>query len=191
MFLWEIACLFSLMLLLVAAATVDLRERRIPNEIVLAGIALGFAAQLLAPEGQGLLADFGWGSLGALPALYGLLMGLGLLLPIYLLGAMGAGDVKLMAMLGVWFGPEATFWLAMLTLLSGGVLALGAALWTRTLRQTFSNLRFIVFDSLLRVASGGSVRVSATATHGRLPYSLAIATGTLLEVAYLKGWVVV
>ena len=72
----------------------DLRSRRIPNRLVLAGVLLAAVmhAALLA-TGQPALAGDAWWSTPA-----GLLAGAAALLPLYLLRATGAGDVKLVAM---------------------------------------------------------------------------------------------
>lgn len=186
--LGEKASLYVLAGLLVTAIVTDLHSRRIPNWLVLAGIGLGLVFQLFAAEGDGLFARW-WGAVGGLTALYGLLAGLAMFLPFYMLRVMGAGDVKLVAMLGIWFGPRPMVGVVLLTLLCGGLLALGMALWTRSLRQTVSNLRFMVTDTMVKASAGGAPTVTAPArTHGRVPYALAIAGGSLLEVVLLKGW---
>ena len=187
--LGEKASLLVLAGLLVTAVVTDLRSRRIPNGLVLAGIGLGFVFQVFAHEGDGLFSRW-WGALGPWQALQGLCLGFAMFLPLYLLRVMGAGDVKLVAMLGVWFGVRPTFGLVLLTLVCGGVLALAMATWTRTLGLTFSNLRFMVTDTMLRTTAGGGMpTVTAPArAHGRVPYALAIACGSALEVTLLKGW---
>ena len=186
--LGEKASLYVLAGLLATAVFTDLRSRRIPNWLVLTGIALGFVFQLFAVEGDGLFARW-WGAVGPLQALYGLLAGFAMFLPFYLLRAMGAGDVKLVAMLGVWFGLRPMLGVVLLTLLCGGVLAIGVAIWTRSVGQTASNLRYMVTDTLVRASAGGAPTITAPArTHGRLPYALAIAAGSVLEVVLLKGW---
>jgi len=41
----------------------------------------------------------------------------------------------------------------------------------------------------VRVVAGGSGQVTAPArTSGRLPYALAVAIGTALEVVLMQGW---
>lgn len=188
MSIWELSSLLCLSALLAAAVLSDLATRRIPNALVLFGIVLGFLFQTLEPQGFGLFARWP-GSLGFLQGLYGLLIGLGVFLPLYLMRAMGAGDVKLLAMVGVWFGAKPMFGIVMLTLLAGGVLAIVVALWNRSLLSTLGNVRFMITDSVVRVTSGGRASVDAPArTTGRLPYAIAIAAGTVAEVVLMKGW---
>ena len=183
----ELLRLAFLATLLGVAVFSDLRTLRIPNVLVATGITLGFLFQATAPEGDGLLAR-SWDAIGPLQGLYGLLTGLALFMPFYMLRTFGAGDVKLFGMVGVWLGAKPTIGAFLLTLLAGGVLALAVALWNRSLRQALGNIRFMLTDTLVRVTSGGSAQVTAPArTSGRLPYAIAIAIGTGLEVALMKG----
>jgi prepilin peptidase CpaA len=77
----------------VAAAGFDVRTHRIPNWLVLLGAVTCIAGQMIQP------ALLGFGSAGALK---GIAVGFAILLPLYLLRATGAGDVKLMAMVGAY-----------------------------------------------------------------------------------------
>jgi prepilin peptidase CpaA len=186
--LGEKASLSVLAGLLVIAVATDLRSRRIPNWLVLTGITLGFAFQVFAYEGDGLFARW-YGAIGPWQALLGLLAGFAMFMPFHLLKVMGAGDVKLVAMLGVWFGAKPMVGVVLLTMVCGGLLALTVALWTRSLGLTFTNLRFMMTDTLVRVGTGATPTVAAPArSHGRLPYAMAIAAGGLAEVILLKGW---
>jgi len=183
----EIACLLSLAAVLGAAAVSDLRSRRIPNALVLAGLAMGFFFQFVAPEGGGLFARW-FGAVGALKGLLGVLMGLAIFLPLYMLRTLGAGDVKLLAMLGAWFGPHPMVGVAVFTMLCGGVLALGAAVWTRTLRQVLGNVGFMLTDTLVSAVAAPTTVSAPAKTTGRLPYAIAIAAGTACQVVLLKRW---
>jgi prepilin peptidase CpaA len=186
--LGEKASLLVLAGLLVIAVANDLRSRRIPNWLVLTGIALGFAFQVFAYEGDGLFARW-YGAIGPWQAFLGLLAGFTMFIPFHLLKVMGAGDVKLVAMLGVWFGVRPMVGVVLLSMVCGGVLALTVALWTRSLSLTLSNVRFMMTDTLMRVSAGTTPTVVAPArSHGRLPYAVAIAAGSLAEVILLKGW---
>ncbi|MES2129173.1 MAG: prepilin peptidase [Pseudomonadota bacterium] len=157
--------------LLALAVWHDVRTRRIPNRLVLAGTLAALALQALLPHGAGLFGDPA-GALGLLPSLGGWALGLALLLPMYLLGAMGAGDVKLMAMVGAFLGPNGAMASVILTLLAGGVLALVTALFHGVLPTVLANL-----GTLLRT------RGAAAALSGaKLPYAIAISCGTLLQL---------
>jgi prepilin peptidase CpaA len=174
------------LLLLALAVRSDVRTRRIPNKLVLAGMLSGAALQLLLPAGEGLFSH-AFGSLGLTQALAGLGLGLLVLLPMYALGVMGAGDVKLLAMAGVFLGPDEVLRAALLTMLAGGVLALAAACWQGALRQVLGNLRTMLWNSCLRMFAGGGARMIAPpAPTGKLPYAIAIAAGAVINLAMIR-----
>jgi prepilin peptidase CpaA len=160
----------------------DLLFRRIPNGLVLAGIALGLLFQTWAANGAGLFSPGGSG-LGYNGALLGGLAGLALFLPLYALRAMGAGDVKLLAMAGVWLGVSGIAWAALWTLVAGGVLSLAVAVTSGALRKVLSNMRFMLTHWLAMAQTGHVVHLDAPAqTTGRLPYAVAIAGGVVIEL---------
>ena len=57
--------------------------------------------------------------------------GLALFVPLYALGGMGAGDVKLLGAIGAWLGPMGAVWTGLYGAIAGGVLALAVAVWQR------------------------------------------------------------
>jgi len=157
---------------LAGAVVTDLRARRIPNALVLAGALAGLALAAAHPEGIGFLRGLG-----------GLALGLVMFLPIYALRAMGAGDVKLMAMTGAFLGPAAIVEAALWVLLSGGALALVFALRRGVARRMAGNLREMLFSAAASVQIRTLPDFSAgPQTAARLPYAVAIALGV---AAYL------
>src|SRR5580704_3971926 len=100
-------------ILTLVAAGFDIRYRRIPNWLVLAGIVAGFVWNLYSSS---------WSGLGHAAA--GLGLGFALYFPLYLLRARGAGDVKLLAAVGAIVGPMNCFWVFLLTALLGGAIAM-------------------------------------------------------------------
>lgn len=182
--LHAVLSLLALAALVITAVVCDLRSRRIPNALVASGTALGLLLASVAPAGGGLLGHSA-GAMGIVPALLGGLLGLALFLPLYALRAMGAGDAKLLAMAGVWLGAPAVAWAALWTLLAGGVLSLAWALGTGVLGRVLANLREMVLGSVVRLRAGAGAGASITAPPtitGRLPYAVAIACGTAVEV---------
>lgn len=175
---------------LACAVATDVRSRRIPNKLVLLGLLSGLALQATVTPGAGLFSE-PFGALGLLQGGAGMLAGLVLLLPMYALGAMGAGDVKLMAVIGTFLGPLEVLGAGLSSVLAGGLLALLVALCQGSLRKVTGNVKVMVLGSVLRGMSGGSARIDAPlAATGQLPYAVAIASGT---VAYLLltryfGW---
>lgn len=108
--------------LLLAALYFDLKERRIPNWLTVAMTGLGLVLQL-ALRGQAGL----WDGLG------GFLLGLSALLPFFLWGKFGGGDVKLLAALGMLRGAAFLWRALLLGAMSGGLVAICSLLWHREL----------------------------------------------------------
>ncbi|NNF66333.1 MAG: hypothetical protein HKM98_02375 [Gammaproteobacteria bacterium] len=110
-----------LVALLAVALFTDLRWHRIPNAVSFGGVLLALAWAVAQ--------DFGvpastLGANGLIECMLGLLVGLGVFLPFYALGGMGAGDVKLMAMAGAFLGPGDAIIAAAVALVLGGCIAL-------------------------------------------------------------------
>lgn len=166
-------------LLLLAVVWEDVRHQRIPNRLVFWGAGLGVLLNTFMPEGLGFVSPLP-GGLGFVSAVAGLAIGLAALLPMYLLRAMGAGDVKLMAMVGAFLGPDDVIGAVLCSFLAGGVLSLGYAWKIGVLRRTLQNIRFILYSSMLRVVVGSPPALDdAPETAGKFPYAVAIAVGTL------------
>jgi prepilin peptidase CpaA len=94
-----------LMPLLLVAALSDLRSRFISNRLVGVVAVVGAAVQTWC-----------YGLSGAGLALTSATIGLVCLLPLYLLGGMAAGDVKLMAATGLWLSPATMALVVMIVL---------------------------------------------------------------------------
>ncbi len=173
-----------LLLLLLAASISDLRTRRIPNRLTFGGITLALLYGLLAhhhPHSGG----FFW-------ALGGMALGLAMMLPLYLLHAMGGGDVKLMAMVGSFIGPEATWQAVIFIFITGGVAAISYALWHRMAGKLLRNSAEAVQLLYINVAAGIAPDARSSSAHsvGKLPYGVSIALGTLaFLVARQFTWV--
>ncbi len=161
--------------LLIAAGVTDLRSRRIPNVLILAGLTLAFIAHsIILTTGSISLAGPAWWS-----PLAGLLTGLASLFPLYILRATGAGDVKLMGMVGAFIGVQSVLTATLYTLLVGGLLSLVFMLGRGVAAQTLANVRFLLTDWMLRASSGQGTRLAPLhTTAARLPYAVAIALGT-------------
>jgi prepilin peptidase CpaA len=157
------------LLLVVAAACVsDLRTRRIPNLLTFGGAAL---AVFYAGAAHGLA--------GLAHAVGGWATGLVIFLPLFLLGGLGAGDVKLMACIGAWLGPAQALWTALYAALAGGVAAIVVALATGYMRTAVDNLYLLLVH--FRIA-GIRPHPEMTLERGkgpRLPYALPIAAGVV------------
>lgn len=165
--------------LLVIAARSDFKTRRIPNWLVLTGVLSGLVANGFLPAGLGFNNTFVPGGLGWLAALQGMGLGLAVLLPLYLLRAMGAGDVKLMGMVGTFLGPVHVQGAILFTLLAGGLVALMLALRSGMLKRLIQNIKFILMGGMVKMSVGQlPVMDDLPLSVGKLPYGVAIAMGT-------------
>ena len=172
--------LVLLLALLGLAVWHDVRARRIPNAIVFPGALLGLALHALLPAGAGL---FGtpMGGLGIVSALGGLGIGLAILLPMYAFGLMGAGDAKMLAMVGAFMGAGDIAAVGIASLLAGGVLALAVAARQGMLRRILNSTYQTVLHAGLSQMKDG---LALPAPSGRLPYAVAIAAGTVACLAW-------
>jgi prepilin peptidase CpaA len=177
-----ILCIALLSGLLLGACWSDARTRRIPNRLVLAGTLAGLALNALLPTGTGLFSAMP-GGLGFLDALGGFAVGLGALLPFYLLRTMGAGDVKLMAMTGAFLGPAAVSSAVLMTLLAGGILALAVAWRHGVVRSALVNVHAMLALTL----TGRRDAMEVPQAVATLPYALAITAGTWMHIVLARS----
>lgn len=154
--------------MLAYASVSDLRTRRIPNWLVLllavSGLLFSTVVDPLLP--------------GMWNGLRGLGLGLALWLPLYLLGWLGAGDVKLFAAAGAWLGPAGALEGTVFAGLAGGVLAIAWLLYRRGLMGPVVAVAFarLGWRELVRAPRHVPLRE-------RLPYGIALALGALVA-----GW---
>ena len=161
----------ALCCLVLVAAVYDLRFRRIPNWLSLSGLVLGLGLNTL----------FG-GVAGLAHSLLGLLCALGLYVVLYLLRAMGAGDVKLMAAVGALVGPRAWLEILLATALVGGIVSLLVVARERRLNETLARVALIAAELLhLRAPSKADARLDVRDAQAlRLPHGAVIAAGSIV-----------
>lgn len=177
----------TLVLLLLASVATDIRRHRIPNVLVLIGLIAGAVFQCI-PYQDGAYFSAPSPDSGLLPLLAGIAVGFVFSLPFYLLRAMGAGDVKLLMVVGAFLGPAQTFGALIFSFVMGGVLALGMTLYRRSFSTIIANLRFMLVTAAVRAAGGSPPPVEPLQqTAGRLPYAVAIALGTLLQLVLIRS----
>lgn len=162
-----------LVVLLLIAVVSDLSTRRIPNWLTfgaaLAGVVLQW--QLGAASGVGI-------------AVGGFAVGLACFLPSYLFGALGGGDVKLMAAAGCFLGPWATLVAALAATVAGGVMAWGlialrGGLGAWALRYG-TMLSALIATRRFRYLAPLAGEPAAE----RFPYAVAIATGAVVSMVW-------
>jgi len=158
-----------LSLLLVLATVFDLRQRRIPNAVTMPVMASAMIYFIYLNGLTGFMHSAG-----------GLFLGLALLMPFYVIGGMGAGDVKLMGAIGSILGLQGVFIAFLCSAVAGGAYALFILCRNSAISQTAGR-----YGMMLRgyLATGQLTYIPPEP--GKLPplcYGLAISLGTILSV---------
>ncbi|RLL47030.1 hypothetical protein D8M04_07520 [Oceanobacillus piezotolerans] len=162
--------LFLIIILTICVIT-DVKRRMIYNKVIYPAMLFTFIYQFATAGWEGLSHSF-----------IGFLIGFGLLLIPYFMGGMGAGDVKLLALIGAMKGGAFIFHAFLYTAIIGGVIAIAIILFRKGMLKSilyyFTSLRHGVR------LPGGISRGSLTATY---PYGVAIAAGAVAALLF-QGW---
>ncbi len=146
----------------------DAATARIPNRLSYFGIAFGLILHAAIDR---------WAGIGS--ALLGLAIGGGIFLAFYLVRAMGAGDVKLMAGVGSIAGASKIVEIALASAIAGGVMAVGYMIYRRSIRATLVNvIHLLQFHWAHGAESHPDINLSNPSA-ARMPYGVAIAAGVL------------
>jgi prepilin peptidase CpaA len=160
--------------LLTVAARCDIRSFRIPNALTASGVVLGILLNSTLPDG-----------LGFTPALYGFAIALLGLLPLYVLRIWGAGDVKLMAVIGAFLGPVGFFGSLLWSLVIGGITAVTVAWYRKRGGVLLENLRCMVYQASFNAQLRQLTAFDGPAqSAGKVAYAIPILLGTLGYLIY-------
>ncbi len=162
-----------LLIILVICVITDIKNRKIYNKVIFPALLAAFVFHFASGGWEGLSHSF-----------IGFLIGLGLLLIPYLLGGMGAGDVKLLALIGALKGGSFVFQSFLYIAIFGALMALAIILFRKGVLTSI----LYYFASLkggVRLP-GGISKGSLTATY---PYGVPIAAG-VIACMFVNGWTV-
>jgi prepilin peptidase CpaA len=159
-----------IVLVVIVAAIIDVWQRRIPNWLTLPAIAAGMVAASVAE---------GWVGLGR--SLAGIVVAVALLGGFCWFRTMGMGDLKLGMAAGAWMGPSALLFAMLITAMTGGVLAVGYALWKRKLASTFDDAAGLLLLQPPGSSPTGPRRTIKDPRAVSIPYAPAIAVGVLVS----------
>ena len=118
-----------LVAILNAALISDFMTDKIRNGLILIGLFLGFVYQITLNGGRGMGIYMG-----------GVLLSLMFMLPLFAFGAVGAGDGKLLAVVGGFLGMEMMPKCIAFTILFGAVQAVCKMIWQRSLFRRLAHL---------------------------------------------------
>jgi prepilin peptidase CpaA len=191
LFTWQNWPVLTICVGMIAAAVIDWWKFKVPNKLTFSLIFSGWLLGLC--NNFELLPGGGQGGIGA--AVLGTFAGCALLIPVYAIGGMGAGDVKMTMGFGSWIGafygvPDGLvilFWAFCIGTIAGGVIALGMIAVRGNYGQNIQNVREILGD-FATSSSVGEVHDRANKRRPRwhrLPYGVPLCIGF---VGYLLYW---
>jgi prepilin peptidase CpaA len=155
----------------------DLEERKIYNKVIFPSLLVTIALQ------------FAYGGLAGLKlSLLGFIIGLIILIIPFLLGGMGAGDVKLLALIGAVKGSTFVLNTAIYMALLGGAIALLVIIFQK---QTISLIK-ILFFWIVSLFSGVKYKLEFPTSFfsKKYPYGVAIVGGALICLLFKGAWII-
>lgn len=168
--LLELSVIFALMIILIPAALVDYKERRIPNILSMSGWFLGPLLNFAIS-----------GIHGIQVSLLGFIVLFALTFPFWLLGWMGAGDVKLMAGVGALTGVDNVWLIALCVAVVGLFMALVMLALKGVLGDSYDR-----YKAMMGLSVVANKPVYIESGHGEekktMPYAVPIAFGTFIAL---------
>jgi len=160
--------------LLVTGAVIDGWKLKVPNWLTFPMVMGGWIYSTIADPWMGL-----WWSL------VGTAVGLGLLLPAYAIGGMGAGDVKLLAGVGAWVHGTATFYAFCVSAIIGGIIAVAMVVCRRKWGHHQSQFMALVTEIMTVRDPNQLAALAAERKRSMmlLPYGIPIAIGSIAYFA--------
>lgn len=164
--------LLALTTLLLLAVWKDIVRRQIPNSLVLWGVITALLLSM-TPRGMGLLS-----------AMVGGMAGFLVFFTLYLFKMVGAGDVKLIAAVGLLIGWPDILNVCMSILLTGGLLSMAWAIGSSRSKEVLKNLQ----NGLANLISAGQLPqwgqpLMSQVSRERVPYALAVGMGTAAHIS--------
>lgn len=161
---------YTVTVTLIVAAWIDGKQLRVPNWITFPMVGTGFVYNLAASGVEGLGIAFA-----------GMCVGLLTLLPLYAVGGMGAGDVKLMAGLGAWLGWQVTLWAFVYTVVVGAVMAIVMVLSKKAWSKHYNQF-LMIFSEWMTIKDPkklSEIAAERKPTMYLLPYGIPICIGSI------------
>ena len=167
---------YFLVTLLALCAATDVRSNKIFNIVT-----VPFAISAIA------LHSFNNGFDGFVFSTAGMATGIALLVLPYIMGGMGAGDVKLMGAVGSFLGARQLSRLPFIAL-AGGIYSLAIILIRRDIFKGFFSEKLLVLSSMVLLRQYVPIQTESSGQKPRLKYGVAIALGTITYLVDKSAW---
>jgi prepilin peptidase CpaA len=165
---------YLLIILLIICVVTDLKERKIYNKVLLPSFIIALTIHIFADGLSGLTSS-----------ILGALVGLSILLIPYLMGGMGAGDVKLLAVVGAINGIQFVLITTLYMAIAGGVIGIFILLFRKGFIYRLKQLYY--FIAFRRQGINMLIGIDKEAMSTTYPYGVAIAVGAVLAIIYPYG----
>ena len=180
MLIHRLLTVLPMLSLLIFAAAQDLRTRKIRNWLTLGLVLTGIAHSLVSAGALTPTVTLG-------DSLLGTVAGFGLPLTLFIIGALGGGDVKLLAGVGAWLGVWGVVEVFLAAAIVGMVIVLAQCAVKGRLKVLFSNT-FVLVLNFLHVGELGVESVAQAGKNCRsvdrpLPYAIPVLLAVVLMVA--------
>ena len=160
-------CVIFLASVLLISACIDLRIQKIPNLIT-------YPAMVIAISYYGATR----GVDGVIVSMSGVALGIGIFMVPYLIGGMGAGDAKLMGVVGAVLGTKGVLNAVLCTAMIGGIYALALIFIHRAHFRGFFKKQLTTFWTFILTRKYIPDPIQNSQNRPRLCYGLVIAIGT-------------
>ncbi|GAB2536029.1 A24 family peptidase [Gracilibacillus alcaliphilus] len=162
-----------LIIFLLVVAYYDIRKHRIPNWLNVVGTLAGILYHLFVYQIDGLL-----------QSVFGLLVGGGIMLVLYIFKAIGAGDVKLFAAIGAITGVLYTLYAIMYSIIFAGIIGIIILLFTKTI---FINMLLAVvhIKESMQKRSLTPLDEFKNKVSNRFPFIYAVVPGVITAFYYM------
>lgn len=166
--------IIAICLLLLLSVYCDIRSYKIKNVITLPFILAGLLTGLFIEGANGLS-----------HSVLGILLPLAILLPLYILRMLGAGDIKLLCAIGAITGPGTILYVIAYSFISGGIIGLVVMLVRKNLGLRIQYLITYLKSCFLTVSMLPYGNPHSKNDGSKFRFSYAIACGTFISLFFL------
>lgn len=164
-----------LIIILITCVITDIKKRKIYNKVIFPALILAFLSHLSLGGWQSLYRSF-----------IGFLVGFMILLIPYFLGGIGAGDVKLLALIGALKGPSFVFYTSIYMAIAGGIIAFILLLLQNRVSYTLKSIFYYLYS--LKYGIKAPSFINDKDLSNTYPYGVAIAIGTAVSLLFERGF---